>query len=176
MQSLHNGPFVRKIQSRNPSEDWHRARPFPESSALCIHKSGVLLNFPSLHPPFPDLQKSFWAWKEVASWGADKRGDGEGSLFLLLFHPGRGMRELGLGAGDGGGRHLGGEEGAGPDSRCGHCGRVMVTFPARKSDLAEGAACGRGESENVAETLVLEERRITSPKASLSPPPSPDER
>lgn len=40
-----------------------------------------------------------------------------------------------------GGRHLGGEEGAGPDSRCGHCGRVMVTFPARKSDLdlAEGA-------------------------------------
>lgn len=42
--------FVRRIESRNPSEDWHRAHPFPKSSALCIHKSRVLSNFPSLHP------------------------------------------------------------------------------------------------------------------------------
>lgn len=51
----------------------------------------------------------------------------------LLFHPGRGMRKLGLGAGDRGARHMGGEEREGPDGRHCCCGRrTMVTFPSTR--------------------------------------------
>lgn len=78
MWSLHNGPFVRKIQSRNPSGDWHWARPFPESSALCIHQSGVLSNFPSPHPPFPGLQRVRLGTERGGLLGRNKGGTEKG--------------------------------------------------------------------------------------------------
>ena len=49
----HNGPFVRRIQSRNPSEDWHRAVHFRKVQPYVFISPGFLPA--SLHPTPPFL-------------------------------------------------------------------------------------------------------------------------